>query len=357
MSQMDLHHQQQVSPQHGAAMVCAALEPLDAIEATLAAMEKFPLVAVGEIHQLQELHDFFTALLYHPVLPDRINDIVVEFGNALYQDLVDRFVLTDQPVARADLQRIWRTASGNVLWDAPVYEQFFRTVRARNWVLPPERRLRVLLGDPSFDVQTSLPIDRDTLLEWFRRDEHYVAVIEKEVLQKGRRALLIAGRYHLLRGLHTSLDDHAPNAGTLLAQRHPDALFVIDSFVGVLEDPFRQRSAITQWPCRSLAYLAGTWMGAKKRPNPLLIDAQASTYQDQADALLYLGPTELLTASRADPALYLGGEYIEQLHQWQSLSNYVASLFGWPVFDLVQCGLAKAQSGPHYFASSPPDRK
>jgi hypothetical protein len=236
-----------------------------------------------------------------------------------------------------------------VLWDAPIYEQFFRTVRARNWVLPPERRLRVLLGDPPFDMQTPLPIDRDTLLKWFQRDEHYVAVIEKEVLQKGRRALLIAGRYHLLRGLHTSLDDHAPNAGTLLAQRYPETLFVIDSFVGTLEDPFRWPSAMTQWPRRSLAYLAGTWMGTNKRPNPLLIDAQTSTYQDQADALLYLGPTELLTASRADPALYLAGEYVEQLHQWQSLSNYVASLFGSPVFDLVQHGLAKARSGPAYF--------
>jgi hypothetical protein len=108
-----------VSPQHVATPGTIALEPLDAVEATLAVMEQFPLVAIGKIHQLQELHDFFTVLLYHPVLPERVNDIVVEFGNALYQDIADRFLLMDQPVARADLQRIWWIASTNVLWDAP----------------------------------------------------------------------------------------------------------------------------------------------------------------------------------------------------------------------------------------------
>lgn len=363
MSQRDLHvpapvvsvaveqgQPVQGSPRQVATGREAALEPLDAVQATLASMEQFPLVAVGEIHQLQELHDFITALLYHPDLPDRINDIVVEFGNALYQGITDRFVLTDQPVARADLQRIWHTASGNVLWDAPIYEQFFRTVRARNWVLPPDRRVRVLLGDPPFDIQTPGPLDRDTLLKWFQRDEHYAAVVEREVLQKGRRALLLAGRYHLLRGLHTSLDHHVPNAGTLLAQRHPETLFIIDPFIGSLEDSLRQRSAMTQWPSRSLAFLAGTRLGMQQHPTPLLLDEQALTYQEQADAILYLGPTEVLTASRADPAIYLAGAYLEELERWQRLSDHLASLFGSPVFDLVQHGLATAQAGPAYFA-------
>jgi hypothetical protein len=338
------------SPRQVAAMIEGALEPLDAVEATLASMEQFPLVAIGEIHQLQELHDFVTALLHHPALPERISDIVVEFGNALYQELADRFVLTDEPIARTELQRIWRTASGNVLWDAPIYEQFFRTMRARNWVLPPDRRVRVLLGDPPFDMQTPGPFDQDTLLKWFQRDEHYAAVVEKEVLQKGRRALLLAGRYHLLRGLHTSLDHHVPNAGTLLAQRHPETLFIIDPFICSLKDSLRQQSAMTQWPRRSLAFLAGTRLGMQLHPTPLLLDGQASTYQEQADAILYLGPTEALTASRADPAIYQAGAYLEELERWQRLGDHLASLFGSPVFDLVQHGLATAQAGPAYFA-------
>jgi hypothetical protein len=78
-----------------------------------------------------------------------LTDIVVEFGNALHQDIADRFILEGKPVADADLQKIWRhTIGGNVLWDAPVYAQFFRSVRAVNALRPPKQRLRVLLGDP-----------------------------------------------------------------------------------------------------------------------------------------------------------------------------------------------------------------
>ena len=69
------------------------LQPLNAVEALLEQMEHFPLVALGEVHQLQEFYDFLTALLYHPLLPEKITDIVVEFGNAHYQEIADRLVL------------------------------------------------------------------------------------------------------------------------------------------------------------------------------------------------------------------------------------------------------------------------
>jgi hypothetical protein len=60
------------------------------------------LVAIAERHMLQEWHDVITALLFHPDLPATLTDIVVEFGCARYQDLADRFLPMDQPVARAD---------------------------------------------------------------------------------------------------------------------------------------------------------------------------------------------------------------------------------------------------------------
>src|SRR5215472_4114550 len=99
------------------------LRPVEAIPAILAAMQRYPLVAMTERHMLQEWHDLITALLFHPDLPGTINDIVVEFGNAAYQDLADRFVLGDRPVARADLAQIWRQI-GDPTWNAPIYEQF-----------------------------------------------------------------------------------------------------------------------------------------------------------------------------------------------------------------------------------------
>ena len=123
----------------------AILKPLDAVQTMFTVLGQFPLVALAERHTLQEWHDFVTALLFHPDLPGKITDIVVEFGNSRYQDLADRFVLECRPVANVELRQIWRQI-GDPSWNAPVYEQFFHTVRAINWMQPPTRRIRVLLS-------------------------------------------------------------------------------------------------------------------------------------------------------------------------------------------------------------------
>jgi hypothetical protein len=122
-------------------------------------------------------------------------------------------------VANADVEQIWRTAVGGITeWDAPVYAQFFRTVRAVNWMLPPQRRIRVLLGDPPIDwSRVHGIVDAGYVLSFLaQRDAHY-AVVEREVVQKGRQALLIAGNDHLLRGLHAigQPAGAAPSARTL----------------------------------------------------------------------------------------------------------------------------------------------
>src|SRR5207244_13240121 len=95
------------------------------------------------------------ALLMRPELVGKLNDLVVECGNSLHQQLADRFVLGGELISNGELERIWRfTIGGGVLWDSPVYEQVFHTVRALNWMRPARARVRVLLGDSAFDYRT-----------------------------------------------------------------------------------------------------------------------------------------------------------------------------------------------------------
>jgi hypothetical protein len=176
-----------------------------------------------------------------------------------------------------------------------------------------------------------------------------VEVVEKEVMQKDRRALLIAGRYHLLRGLHTGQDSWMLNAGTQLAQRYPHQLFVVDLLALSSQHPLVGQARLAEWPRRSLALLAGTWLGDALRPTPLSISREASIYGKQADAVLYLGPGEFLTASRADPALYLAGDHVTQLHHFQQIANHLALQWEHSPMDLVAEGLKRARSGPAYF--------
>jgi len=63
---------------------------------------------------------------------DAFDDIVVEFGNAKYQEVIDRFV-RGEDVPYDVLRQVWQNTTQPIhIWDLPVYEEFFRIVRAVN---------------------------------------------------------------------------------------------------------------------------------------------------------------------------------------------------------------------------------
>jgi hypothetical protein len=322
------------------------LQPRDAFQALIQAMEHYPLVGLGERHMLQEMHDFFTALLHRPDLPRTLTDIVVEFGNAYYQDLADRFVLSDQPVARADLVQIWRQI-GDPAWNAPVYEQFFRTVRAINWMRQPAQRIRILLGQPPVTMSQLLARPTDSHIAGVfegTTDDHYAAVIEQQVLAKGRRALLLAGSGHLARGIRADDDKPGhPNAITQVLGRRPGVYYGIDLFMlppkgtpvanpkaAKMADELQRIAAkFKDWPRPAVASVAGTWLGNTTVTTNTWINGlgyralvpAGSRFGAQTDAILYLGPGEVLTASQPDPSLYHWGAYPDQLRRASALAH------------------------------------
>jgi hypothetical protein len=329
----------------------ANLRPLPAIPTLLTALERYPLVAVAELHFLQEWHDMMHALLFHPALPATLTDIVVEFGNAQYQDVADRFILDDRPVAHLDLAQIWRFQG----WDAPVYEQFFRTVRAINWMRPRARRIRVLLGAPPIDVTKVRSAADPAFRRWWQDpiDAYYTALVEREVLQQGRRALLFAGGGHLLRGIYA--DRGVPNAATRLVQQHPGTLFVVDTIavrpghpqVTGFDDATAARlhTTFTGWPRPAIADLHGTWLAAVQSWSDRAISTTSARYGAQADAILYLGPGEVLTASQTWPEIFEIGPYRTQL---QRLNPIVSQIDGTHE-DLIAESLRWADAGPSWW--------
>jgi hypothetical protein len=252
-------------------------------DTVLEAFAAHRLVGLGEAHQLQNHHDALTLLLTDPRLPGVVDDIVVEFGNALYQDTIDRFV-SGQPVDNADLRLVWRntTQSPHQTWDAPVYEQFFRTVRAVNAPLPPRRQIRVLLGDPPLDWSTVTSFHQLRAIAGAQRDAHAASVIEKQVLARGRRALICYGLGHLARG---------------------------GSLAGILE----------RGPT------AGTWLGSVEAalfsPDGPASGQCGLRLESIVDAALYLGQPENLTASWPNPAIFLDPGYWTELQHRNALGN------------------------------------
>jgi len=170
--------------------------PVEPIGAIVEAARTHQLVAIGEEHGCDQLHAFLRALVRDRRFADAFNDIVVEFGNAKYQDVIDRFVRGND-VPYEVLREVWQnTTQPTHIWDLPVYEEFFRTVRAVN-ASRSDRRLRVVLGDSPIDWDQVH--SRDDVRKFANRDRWAADTIEREVLAKHRRALVIYGGTHLLR--------------------------------------------------------------------------------------------------------------------------------------------------------------
>ena len=169
---------------------------VDPISAIIDAFAVHPVVTLGEgPHGNEQGHAFRLALIRDPRFAARVNDIVIESGSARYQDYVDRFVRSEE-VADVFLRAAREnTVTPTPAWDRPIYDELFRAVRDVNRSQPPDRQLRILLGDPPIDwneVRTA-----DDYRSWLmRRDSHPAEVIQREVLAKGRRALVVYGDGH-----------------------------------------------------------------------------------------------------------------------------------------------------------------
>lgn len=280
--------------------------PHPAVEAILHAFARYPLVAIAELHRNQQVHDFIVSLVNDPRFAATVDDVVVEFGSASHQDVIDRYA-AGGTVPMSDLRRVWRDTVNLLVWDAPVYERFFRTVRTVNQ-RPHGHAIRILLADPPVDWANARREDWDRAAR--TRDEHAAAVIEREVLAKNQRALLIFGSGHVTRDSAFGPSGAVPerlNVAELLQTRHAGSIFLIWAHMpGWTTNALDPRLA--GWPNPSLALLNGTWLGAASVGPP-----GSPTLEQLADGFLYLGPIRLQTTSTPPLRIYEDRAYFSEL--------------------------------------------
>src|SRR5205823_4887305 len=164
--------------------------------------------------------------------------------------------------------------------------------------LPKERRLRLLLGDPPIDwdvIHSSKDYGRSD------RDGYPAELIRKEVLAKGRRALVLYGDLHFIRKNPRGAGEPAYSIVTLLEKTNDLKVFTIRTIAYGI-DLEKLQPDVLSWPRPSLAVLRDTQLGVASfssyYPRPLVADGigksaeqrSAIRMEDQFDALLYLGP-------------------------------------------------------------------
>lgn len=310
-------------------------KPTEAVEALINAFDRYPLVALGEVHWSQTEHELVYSLIKHPDFANKVNDIVVEFGNALYQPIMDRYI-AGETVARTELRQVWRNTTQTMMaLDAPIYERFFATVRAVNQTLPKQKQLRVLLGDPPIDWD-AIKSKADLRPSMFDRDGHFVSVIEKEVLGKGRKALLFSGAGHLIRRRSATSQGVTPG----VEKRHPGAVFVVMPHQGFGERNEELEKRLASWPKPGLALVKNTWLGdldpgvaypPAKMLRLLTPDGGSTSalsmwegmkFQDMTDAYLYLGPkASVIIDDTIPPEVLRDEEYRRELERRNRILN------------------------------------
>lgn len=132
-------------------MICARSRaqtalPQDPAASIVKLFDTYRIVMLGEDpHGCTQEWQLLEKLVATPDFSQRVNDIVMEFGNAHYQEIVDRYIAGEN-VPVEQVQGAWRDTVGSVGPASPVYGEFYAAVRAANQKLPPQQRLRVLLG-------------------------------------------------------------------------------------------------------------------------------------------------------------------------------------------------------------------
>jgi hypothetical protein len=279
-----------------------------------AAWDRVPLVALGEAHAIKEHGAFLVSLIDGGAIANQLDDIVVEFGSADHQGIVDRYV-AGEPVSASDMDRVLRDTTQLVVWDSPIYANIFSAVRRANQRRPASRPVRVVLGDPPIDwAGTQTAEDYRKIAD--ERDRHFAAVVEREVLAKGRKALLLFGAFHALkRG--PSLD----TVGALLEQRRAGSVFVVMLYHGMGPHSARVEAALSRGPRPGIILLSRSWIGSLPArsafvlPPALQLPAELKL-RDIADAYLYLGPADSLTRAWPPSTVYEAEpEYLRELER------------------------------------------
>jgi hypothetical protein len=210
------------------------------------------------------------------------------------------------------------------------FEQFFPLVRAINLKLPTERRLRVLACDPPIDWD-QVKSFQDGFKFFAHRDENIASVMEKEVLSRHRKALMLFGTFHLM---HTP---GAKNAVSIFEQDYPNRTFVI-SDLGIVLAPPISSEAFAGWPVPSLAKAKGTWLGALDlthffEPMTTIHEGDCVVHRqfpkflqkpmaDLVDAFLYLGPLDLELKEQIPADIALDVDYRRELKRRDSLPDF-----------------------------------
>lgn len=291
-----------------------------------------PIVAIGEgQHNSALTFEWLSTFIRMEAFADLVDNIMVEFGASEYQPVMDDYT-RGKEIPDSLLSLCWRETTQILVWDAPIYRNFFREIREINQGLPEERKIRILLGDPSFGSEE-------------HRDAHAFRILEQEVLAKGETALLLFGDLHLVRrdvftnyAAPESMSESLMNVIQFLETRYPGKAYCIWGSINTQDQLTREILAREKITIPSFLPVTATALGdidfrtfypypTDDRTDGHDMDIPVSDHvqmpmKDIVDGILFRGNWEAQNrlAPRPDD-LYADATYLDELIRREMILN------------------------------------
>jgi hypothetical protein len=306
-------------------------KPEDATRTVIQLFDHHDIVMFGEVHFSKQEYEWLCTLVKTPAFADHVDDVVVEFGNALYQKDVNRYV-DGENVPFEQVQKAWRNTIASIPPVSPVYGWFYQALRDANLQNHGKHKIRLLMGSPPGDWD-KIKTAQDLAPYEAQLEQWYLHVVKDEVLARHRRALLIMGSMHFLRGSDQALQDE-------LLEQQQKPVPPLDRrrlTPGYIERELRAAGAepylavmgtdvvdgrgnvdprIQSWPTPALIPVHDNWLGDMPA-QPIISGGHAPatplTLADQTDAIIYVAPCSVLKFVNDSPVELDGTAYGKEM--------------------------------------------
>ena len=281
----------------------------DGITFILNKFDRHDIIAIGETHDKIEVTNFYIDLVKNDEFRKKVDFIVIEMGNHLYQNILDDYI-SGKEIDEKDTYKLWRDHTSCLL-NGSDNTSMIRLLKAiRDINKNSKHKIRVLAADPPIDWKEI------TCLQQFykflgKRDEFYTEVVKKNILDSEKKGLLIMGNSHFnLQRTKYMVEKNLQNPITALTNINNSNLYLLN-IISASSFPYEKLEKLV---FGSVITTNDSWIGEQKVGSPFIKDEKL---KDQTNGIIYLGKRSSLTSEEI--TYFNDKQYEEELKTRNSL--------------------------------------
>src|SRR5579872_487877 len=160
--------------------------------------QKGNIIGLGEGgHHLENSHQFFQKMFDNKLIQNTINIVIIEFANANYQDILDRYIFGEE-VTLNELRKVWRESTQCIgrFGEADIYFDLLKKIRTVNLSLSESNKIRVLGGDPPINWKTIRSLE-DYNESNSQRNIYPAELVIEYGINRAMKVLVLYAEYHI----------------------------------------------------------------------------------------------------------------------------------------------------------------